>query len=61
MNHGMPISTAAKTSSGSQLLRRPRSSPRASTIGSRIAALMAQRLNTNTTGGSSFTAIRMNR
>lgn len=61
ITQGTPISTAAKANSGIQLLNRPRSSRRATTIGSRISAPIAVRAKTSTTGDRSLTAIRMNR
>ncbi len=61
ISHGTPISTAASAASGIQLLSTPRSSPRATTIGSKMRAPIEVRAKTSTTGDRSLTAIRMNR
>lgn len=61
INQGMPISIAAKATSGTQSLSSGLTSPRASAIGSRTSAPTAVRANTSTTGESSLTAMRMKR
>ena len=61
ISQGIPISRAVNAISGAQRAAKPRSSPRASAIGIRISAPPATLANTRPTGGSSVTAMRMNR